>query len=77
LAAVTGGRAYFPRQNKDSDCAEAVTAIAADLQSQYQVVFVPDPQGTKKDWRKVKVKVSVPPDPSRKKVIVRSRQAFR
>jgi VWFA-related protein len=77
LTTTTGGRAYFPQQNKDSEYAEAIAAIATDLQSQYQVVFVPDPPSTKKDWRKIKVKVSVPPDANRKKVVVRSRQAFR
>jgi Ca-activated chloride channel family protein len=77
LTTMTGGRAYYPRQNRDN-YSEAVLAIAADLQSQYQLGFVPEPPSKKNDWRRIKLRVLLPTQANNiKKLVVRSRQAFR
>ena len=75
LTSMTGGRAYFPHQDRDKEYASVVAAIGADLMSQYQLVFIPDPMRKKKEWHEIKTKVSVPAD-LKKKIVVRARQAF-
>ena len=58
LAEVTGGRAFFPRD--DRRLAEAYEAAASDAQQKYQISYTPANQHRDGTWRNILVKTREP-----------------
>ena len=56
LASMTGGRAFFP--NSAAQLEEAVSSIALELRRQYSLAYTPQMSVRKRQWRKIKVRVS-------------------
>lgn len=69
LAKVTGGKAFFPRINRELE--QAITSIALELRRQYSIGYIPSSFIRDGKWRKVKVRVNGPPS-----VIVRTRAGY-
>ena len=76
LATVTGGAAFFPRQQEPSELGEVCGFIAKEIRSQYRIVIKPEPVAANK-WRKINVKANMR-DSSGKliELRVRSRKEF-
>ena len=73
LAALTGGRSYFPNRVEDLD--EIYEQIAAELDARYSLGFVstnPRMDGT---WRELEVKLRDPP-PGHGRLRVRTREGY-
>jgi VWFA-related protein len=82
LLSVTGGTGFYPplswpfRVDTVKALEEFTSFMARDIRSQYTLGFIPIPHDGK--WHKMKVKVTPPPNSSRKvkRVVVRSRQKY-
>ena len=71
LAAVTGGKAFFPSSR--AEMTEAFDRIAVDLRSQYSIGYRPTDLTGDRRWHRIKIGV-IPPD--RTRVRVRNREGF-
>jgi Ca-activated chloride channel family protein len=59
LAAVSGGRAYFPQNNRNRKDLDVLTdRVAAELRHQYVIGFTPTNAAPGDKWNKVKIKVT-------------------
>lgn len=56
LAGMSGGKAYFPGNEKELE--DTMSRIAAELRSQYALGVVPAPASRKDNWHDIKVKLS-------------------
>jgi Ca-activated chloride channel homolog len=72
LADVSGGRAFFPQTFSDLDY--YVDLIRSELSNQYVLGYTPVNKAHDGKWRKLQVKLTIPPGPS--KMIVRNRQGY-
>jgi Ca-activated chloride channel family protein len=72
LTKVTGGKAFFPRLNKELD--EAMARIAMELRQQYSIGYIPANFSRDGKWRKIKVRVNPPPEMPR--LIIRTREGY-
>jgi Ca-activated chloride channel homolog len=72
LAKVTGGKAYFPRLNRELD--EAVARISVELRRQYSIGYIPANFDHDGKWRKIKVRINPPPELPRLKI--RTREGY-
>lgn len=72
LTTETGGKAYFPRNAEAMS--EAFESIALELRQQYSIGYTPSNFAADGKWRKLKVKVTPPPEtPS---LVVRVRAGY-
>jgi Ca-activated chloride channel family protein len=71
IARVTGGRAAFPGSMKELDPMYA--AIAAEIQGQYVLGYVPTNTARDGKWRKVEIKLKRPPSD---RVQLRTREGY-
>ena len=71
ISEITGGRAFFPRDDKDVDV--AYEAIQAELQAQYIMGYVSTDVRMDGKWRKVEVKLK---RPELKRAQVRTRPGY-
>lgn len=71
LAAVSGGKAFFP--DGTAEMMEAFERIALDLRSQYSIGYRPTDLTGDRRWHRIKIGV-IPPDRSRLRV--RNREGF-
>lgn len=71
LAAVTGGKAFFPSGR--AEMTEAFDRIAVDLRSQYSIGYRPTDLTGDRRWHRIKIGV-IPPD--RMRLRVRNREGF-
>ena len=72
ISKLTGGKAFFPRKQKELE--SIVTRIALELRRQYSIGYLPSNQERNGKWRKVKVRLQPPPGlPS---LSVRSREGY-
>ena len=70
IAATTGGRAIFPRNEKE--LGESFEAIQEELHRQYRMAFIPSSaDGDKSLWREIKIRV-----PRKKNPIIRTRLGY-
>ena len=69
VAQLTGGRAFFPEDERD--IRKAFDRIRAELHNQYRMGYVPNGDVAPGEWREIRVEV-----PSRKDLIVRSRLGY-
>lgn len=60
IARMTGGRAFFPLGNNESELMEICTRIALELRHQYGIGFYPSDTSNKARWHKLKIKVKPP-----------------
>ena len=72
LAAVSGGRVFFPRNSNQMN--EALEQIALELRHQYSIGYRPASFALDGKWHRVKIKV-MPPS-GLKRVWVRSREGY-
>ena len=73
LAAITGGRAYFPKSMEE--CRRACVDTANELRSQYTLGYYSTNKKKDGTWRQVRVDVvGLPPD--RGTVVVRTREGY-
>ena len=76
LTTVSGGRAYFPQNNKDrKELKEVIDRIVIELAHQYVVGFTPANAAPAGKWNKVKIKLT-PPDESLKSLRLRAREGY-
>jgi Ca-activated chloride channel family protein len=75
LTNLSGGRAYFVDNEKDST--EATKRLAMELRHQYVIGFTPaDARGERGgEWKKVKIKLTLP-GTSTRNVFIRSREGY-
>jgi len=71
IARLTGGRAVFPSSMKELDPTYA--AIAAEIQGQYVLGYVPTNVARDGKWRKVEIKLKKPPA---ERIQVRTREGY-
>jgi Ca-activated chloride channel homolog len=71
IAEITGGRAFFPRDDKDVDL--AYESILAELQAQYVMGYISTDSRMDGRWRKVEVKLT---GPELKRVQIRTRPGY-
>lgn len=71
LASLTGGRAFFPKNEIEMD--EAFEKIGVELRHQYSIGFTP-PDIADNKWHKLKVKL--PKSPSGGKLALRTRKGY-
>jgi Ca-activated chloride channel homolog len=69
LAKETGGRVFYPKDDKDLE--SAAQEIMLDLRSQYVLGFAPLTPAKSGQYRKVEVKVTSPDDKNKLKAITR------
>jgi Ca-activated chloride channel family protein len=70
IARLTGGRAFFPR--KDKEMRKAFDRILAELHNQYRMGYVPASRGEGSErWREIRVELPRRPD-----LVVRSRLGY-
>lgn len=76
LTDVTGGKAFYVKDKKQMKA--AVGLIATELQHQYRIGFLPDRTSPPRKWRRLKIKVTAPPNAPRDfgKLSVRTRQGY-
>jgi Ca-activated chloride channel family protein len=72
LAEQTGGKAYFPGNGEA--LSEAFEKIALELRQQYSLGYTPSHFISDGRWRRLKVKVTPPPETP--KIVVRSRPGY-
>jgi Ca-activated chloride channel family protein len=72
LADVSGGRAFFPQTFSDLDY--YVDLIRSELSNRYVLGYTPINKAHDGKWRKLQVKLTIPPGSSR--MIVRNRQGY-
>lgn len=72
LAAMSGGKAFFPHSLESME--QAVSQIAVELRRQYSLGYVPSAQKREGGWRKIKVLVK--PESATAKVSVRARTGY-
>jgi Ca-activated chloride channel homolog len=72
LAAVSGGKAFFPNSNAEMD--EIFEKIALELRHQYSIGYRPNNFANDGKWHKIKVKVTPPRGLPR--LFVRSREGY-
>lgn len=68
LAEETGGRVFFPRDT--SELGQSIAQIVHDLDGQFRITYQSS-NNTKKDFRKVDVKLFSPPSENRKAIVPR------
>ena len=73
MSAVTGGRAFFPRDRTEVE--EVTERIAIELQHQYLIGFTPGNRKGDGKWTPIKIKATLPP-PFKKSLIVHSRNGY-
>lgn len=71
LAGITGGEAYFPRN--ESQLSEVCKRIATDIRSQYMLGYIPKNQEKDGNYRKIKVSVEAS---DRGRLTVRTRSGY-
>lgn len=69
LSRETGGEARFPRSL--SELEPVYDAIGAELRAQYSLGYVPSKRASRKDWRRITVRV-----PRRRELAVRYRRGY-
>lgn len=72
LAALSGGKAFFPRHRQDVE--NNLSQIAVELRRQYSLGYVPSAPQRAGDWRKIKVQVK--PEGLTAKISVRAREGY-
>ena len=72
LAAVSGGKAFFPRNSARMN--EALEQIALELRHQYSIGYRPSNFSLDGKWHRVKVKAAWPPEFNR--AFIRSREGY-
>ncbi|MCS6874385.1 MAG: VWA domain-containing protein [Pyrinomonadaceae bacterium] len=72
LAAVSGGKSFYPKTNVELD--EIFERIAIELRNQYSVGYIPKNFKPDGKWRRIKVKVKPPKGMPR--LIVRTREGY-
>jgi len=72
LAKTTGGKAFFPRLNRELD--DAVACIALELRRQYSIGYVPSNFRRDGKWRKIKLRIKPPHELPR--LIVRTKEGY-
>jgi Ca-activated chloride channel family protein len=73
LTKVSGGKAYFVDNEKET--AEAVKLVAMELRYQYVIGFTPPEDTGRGEWKKVKIKLTLP-GTSTRNIVVRSREGY-
>lgn len=71
LTEVSGGRALFPRSQKELSSAAAYFAL--EMRSRYKLGLVPSPSERKDGWHEFKIKLAEKLDPQGKKIKLRLR----
>jgi Ca-activated chloride channel family protein len=76
LATTSGGMAYLPE--KSAHVSTIFDMIAAELRHQYSIGFIPATSMNESEWRRVKIKLVIPPGAPREmqNLIVRSREGY-
>lgn len=76
LATTSGGRSFFPE--KSSHMRDIFDIIAAELRHQYSIGFVPSVTTSKSEWRRIKIKLAIPPDAPQElqRLLARSREGY-
>jgi len=76
LTEITGGKAFVVQEKRDMKGAASV--IAEELSHQYRIGFLPEQTGVSNKWRRLKIKVTPPPDspPEFRKLSVRTRPGY-
>ncbi len=76
MASISGGRAFFPADNKQTDA--SFDLISKELHHQYLIGFTPANLARDGKWHRLKVEVKLPPDapPKLKGVQARTRQGY-
>jgi Ca-activated chloride channel family protein len=76
VAAISGGVAFFP--DKPPHVRNIFDLIAAELRHQYSIGFIPATSTNKSEWRRIKIKLNLPPDAPREMqhLLVRSRDGY-
>ena len=71
IAEITGGRSFFPRDDRDVDL--AYESILAELQAQYVMGYISTDPRMDGRWRKVAVKLT---RPELKRAQIRTRPGY-
>jgi Ca-activated chloride channel family protein len=76
LTESTGGRAFYPTDRKELKT--AFSLIDGELHHQYRLGFRPDKTDAANKWRRLKIKLTLPPTapPEFKKLTVRARYGY-
>lgn len=76
LAITSGGMLFLPE--KSSHVRNVFDRIAAELRHQYSIGFIPAASMQDSEWRRVKIKLNIPPGAPRElqNLIVRSREGY-
>jgi Ca-activated chloride channel family protein len=76
LATTSGGRGFFPE--KPSHMRDIFDIIAAELRHQYSIGFVSSITTSKSEWRRLKIKLTIPPDAPQdlQHLLARSREGY-
>ena len=75
LAAISGGKIYFPQTFEDAEA--AIDNVVSAVKNQYLIGYVPREPRKNKDWHSVKIKVSTPDANDKKQSLsVRTREGF-
>lgn len=74
LAAITGGKAYFPKTMQE--CKQACIDTAKELHHQYSLAYYPTNRAKDGTWRDIRVEVVGLPTGSSGDVVVRTREGY-
>jgi Ca-activated chloride channel family protein len=76
LAHVTGGKTFYVADKKQMKV--AIGLIATELEHQFRIGFMPDRTNPPRKWRRLKIKVTPPPNAPRdlSKLSVRTRSGY-
>lgn len=76
LSGITGGTSFYPKSRKE--IREVFSLIAGELRHQYRLGFRPDKSDAPNKWRRLKIKVTVPPKAASeiKNLSVRTREGY-
>lgn len=76
LSMSSGGRAFFPHNQKDKkELDEVIDRMTLEMRHQYLIGFTPANAAPAGKWNKVKIKLT-PPDKSLKKLYVHTREGY-